>query len=701
MDLNRRFWTIVAAVGPALIVAAFAIVVVDLMNSIAATHAAETRTTSILNSTTSVLAIARASEASQHAYLLTGREAAIQPFRATPARLSREFNALGRLTANHPELRRQVILLRQAVNTDMRNLSALVAIQDNMGRDVALARTQQRWPERTDELSWRAKELQLQARSALQVESDRGRRAMRTGMTVLLVGSLLAGLLSILVVVLFSAYSEAQLNQERRFRALIEHAPDMVLLLAPNGTLKYSSPAVMRVLGYQASDHGEWNAVEAVHPDDLDIARRALQQVLRTPGEIVESEFRIRHKQGGWRNMQIWSRNLVQDPEVAGIVINGRDITATRAVEHQLQHAQKMEAVGRLAAGVAHDFNNVLTAIRGYSELLLAQLENHAEIRADAEEVRDAAIRGSALTKQLLLFSSREITQPKVVSVGKTISNIERMLRRLLGADIELAITVPPEDDAWVHLDPTQLEQVMMNLVVNARDAIPAGGTVDVEISSANDSVQIIVRDSGHGIDHESLPHIFEPFFTTKAKHVGTGLGLANVHRIVQHARGTITVTSSPGEGAEFVVTLPRVSPPQDKPVQASPLPEVPVSRGETILLAEDDAAVRRLAARLLRQQGHRVIEARDGMEALAIAAHEEVIDLLVTDLVMPELGGIELMQRLKAERPDLNVLLISGYTEDEIARRGISEAQFPFLSKPFTGVDLLAAVQSVLQPAA
>jgi two-component system, cell cycle sensor histidine kinase and response regulator CckA len=368
-----------------------------------------------------------------------------------------------------------------------------------------------------------------------------------------------------------------------------------------------------------------------------------------------------------------------------------------------------MEAVGRLAGGVAHDFNNELGVILGYTELLMRPA-GEAQ-RGKLEQIQKAAQRATGLTRQLLAFSRKQIVDPKVLDLNALLSDLEQMLRRLLGEDVGLAI-VPAADLGQVKADPGQLEQVVMNLCVNARDAMYDGGLLRIETANAElDAghaarhepiapgryVMLAVSDTGCGIEKEVLPKIFEPFFTTKAPGKGTGLGLAMVYGIVKQAGGHVWVYSEPGQGTTFKIYLPRI----DEPVVAPEVAETPMpsKAWETILLVEDEATLRAIAREILEEDGYRVIEAAGPHEAIEMAhRHPGPIHLLLTDVVMPGMNGRALAESLVIARPQLRVLYMSGYTDDVIAHRGVFESGAPFLAKPFTVLALLGRVRAVLE---
>ena len=504
---------------------------------------------------------------------------------------------------------------------------------------------------------------------------------------------------------------EALRSRERHFRSLIEMGQDVITVLEGDGDVRFASPSVERVLGYGQDELTGAYLFEYVHPDDVPSALEVFDRAIHAPGEPQWTEFRVRHRQGPWRTLETIATSLLHDPAVLGIVVNARDVTerkqaeeALRLSQQQFLQAQKMEAVGRLAGGVAHDFNNLLTAIRGNAELLLLDIPADDTRREDVEEIRRAAERAAALTRQLLAFSRRQVLQPRVLDLNAVVREMERMLRRLIGEDVEL-VTRLEATHGEVRADPGQLEQVLLNLAVNARDAMPGGGTLTVDTRAAELEeelkrnypyvipgryVMLSVSDTGHGMDRETRERAFEPFFTTKPAGRGTGLGLSTVYGIVKQSGGFIWIDSEAGRGTTVRIYLP----PVDEPARqaAPPAPEaVPTGGAETVLLAEDEETVRRLARRVLERGGYTVLEASDGEEALRVAeSYRGPIHLLVTDVVMPRLGGRDLAARLLARRPGLRVLYVSGYTEEAVQRHGVLDPGTGFVEKPFTA-DLLA----------
>jgi nitrogen-specific signal transduction histidine kinase len=403
--------------------------------------------------------------------------------------------------------------------------------------------------------------------------------------------------------------------------------------------------------------------------------------------------------------------------KVVGASKTARDLTAQRKAEGALRHteeqlrqAHKMEAVGRLAGGIAHDFNNVLSVILSYGQMLLADLKPGEPMRDDVEEIQKAGKRAADLTRQLLMFSRQQVLEAKVLDLNEVLTGMDKMLQRILGADVDL-VSLPVQPLGRVRADPSSVEQVIMNLVVNARDAMPTGGKLTMETGNVvldeayaqahlgvkpGPHVMLAVTDTGTGMDKATLTQIFEPFFTTKEIGKGTGLGLSTVFGIMQQSGGSVWVYSEPGEGTTFKVYFPRV----DASVEATRATEPPTTlRGsETILLVEDDDQVRVVVRGILRRSGYHVIEARNAGEALLHSEeHAGTIDLLLSDVVMPQMSGPALAKRLASVRPNMKVLCMSGYTDDSIVRHGVLEAHFAYLQKPITPEALTMKVREVL----
>ncbi len=455
---------------------------------------------------------------------------------------------------------------------------------------------------------------------------------------------------------------------------------------------------------------------DGVHPDDQANAKTRLAALLERPGASERTTLRRRDEHGSWRVMEVRATNLLDRAPLNGVLVNARDITEQTQLEEQLRQSQRMDAIGRLAGGVAHDFNNLLTVIRANTEFLLEDLEVSDRRRDDAEQIREAADRAAALTRQLLAFSRKQILDPRALDVNEVVQRVQPMLQRLIEEDITME-TLLGEGLGTVTADAGQLEQVLLNLVVNARDAMPDGGRILVETSgvvvtdagamvnervvdgalSEGRYVRLSVTDTGSGMTETVRARAFEPFFTTKPEGRGTGLGLSTVYGIVKQSGGYVTVRSSPGEGSTLAAFLPVSTAPESTTRDEHPAQEPLPGRG-IVLLAEDEAAVRMLAKRILEHRGYTVLQAANGMEALAIAtSFEGTIDLVLTDVVMPKMSGRALVEQLRRHRPTLSVVYMSGYTDDDIVRRGIASPGTGFVQKPFTSAGLLAAVREAL----
>ena len=471
------------------------------------------------------------------------------------------------------------------------------------------------------------------------------------------------------------------------------------------------SDNITRFIGYSVEEvlaDGWW--IAGVHPDDVARTLEAQNELART-GRMVY-EYRFRERSGRYRWIRDESRvvgdTFGEDAEVVGVWV---DVTERRQLEEQFRQAQKMEAVGRLAGGVAHDFNNLLTAITGYSDLLLMDLDPQDERRQDVAEIKRAAVAAADLTRQLLAFSRRQVLAPRIIDLNAVVSGAQKLLGRLIGEDVTVETRLDPAL-ASVRADPGQMEQVLMNLAVNARDAMPNGGRLTIETANvmvdtefaperpgpaAGPHVLMAVSDTGIGMDEATKARIFEPFFTTKEIGKGTGLGLATVYGIVKQSDGFIWVYSEPGKGSTFKVYLPRVDgPPESLETAARPARSL---RGtETIMVAEDTAAVRAVVRDVLERHGYTVVEAATGREAAQLAGRRPGgIDLLVTDVVMPELSGRDLVRELRTVKPDLKVLYMSGYTDDAVLRQGMLEPGAAFIQKPFRPDDLARRIRDLL----
>jgi len=493
---------------------------------------------------------------------------------------------------------------------------------------------------------------------------------------------------------------------EARFVSLVEQSSDVITIMQPNGKVLYESPAVERVFGYSVAEALGKKLGKYVHPEGKAEVMEVMGRLCKKPGLREHLEFRLLHKNGHYVDVEAVMTNLLDDPNIRGIVINSRNISerkqaeeALRESEVQLRQSQKMEAVGQLAGGVAHDFNNLLQVIIGYSDLLLTGIPAlDEESQAKVEEIGKAGHRAERLTRQLLAFSRKQVLQPKLLDLNTVVGDMDKMLKRLIGEHIEM-LTILAPGLGIVKADPGQVEQVLMNLAVNARDAMPAGGKLTIETGNVvldrqftqshravepGRYVMLAVSDSGIGMSEDVKGRIFEPFFSTKDKDKGTGLGLSTVYGIIKQSGGSIWAYSEPGQGTTFKVYLPCVS--QIADIVETTLASADHRGAETVLLVEDEDSVRQLASQILLMNGYRVLQASQGIEAVEVSRrHEGVIDLMVTDIVMPLMGGPELARSLALTRPDMRVLFMSGYADEAIIHRGVLQEQTAFLQKPFT----------------
>lgn len=518
---------------------------------------------------------------------------------------------------------------------------------------------------------------------------------------------------------LFTIYQQVQIHQIRRkmlereelFRLITESAVDMIAVIGSDGRRIYNSPSYEKILGYSLAELQSTSSLEQVHPDDQQKVKDAAEETWRT-GVGKRIEYRMRHKDGTWRLFES-TASAVQNRDGKGgkLIVVNRDVTEHRHLAEQFRQAQKMEAIGRLSGGVAHDFNNLLGVIIGYSEILQDSKDQPELFQTSVAEILKAGKSAASLTRQLLAFSRQQVLELQVLDLNSIVGDLGKMLRRLIGEDIQLSTNLEP-NLGRVKADRGQLEQVLLNLTVNARDAMPDGGRLLVETSNflmdevfvrkypypvqTGNYVLLKVSDTGTGMDAATQARMFEPFFTTKEKGKGTGLGLSTVYGVVKQTGGYIDVSSEVGVGTTFWIYLPCV----DAPVAANApvLVESSQAATETILLVEDDASLRLLTCNLLRLLGYIVLEAENGTHALEVAREtKREIHLLLTDVVMPGLGGRGLAKEFAKLRPRTKLLFMSGYTGQAVGESGSFGAGTFFIQKPFTRESLARKVREAL----
>ncbi len=507
------------------------------------------------------------------------------------------------------------------------------------------------------------------------------------------------------------AVQEGLRRSEKNLRSLVTNAPYGICRCDSAGQLLDANPALLAMLGYSSAKQLVGKHLAALSSDTQQWFELADHLRSATPFTGLIAEWL--RKDGSAIVVRVSGRTVSNGRKEKFFELFAEDVTERRALEQQLRQSQKMEAVGRLAGGIAHDFNNLLMVISGYSEFLLDRLGPEPALRGPAQEIAGAAVRATSLTRQLLAFSRKQMLAPKILDLNGVVTENLKMLTRVIGEDIDL-VMVPAVGLGAVRADAGQIEQVIMNLAVNARDAMPSGGKLTIETSNVSideesarlhpslkpgNYVMLAISDTGAGMDSETQSHIFEPFFTTKGPK-GTGLGLSTVYGIIKQSGGYIWVYSEPGRGTTFKIYLPRIAETAESIAQAaSPTESASVEPGtETILLVEDEANLRYLARQFLEKQGYRVLEAADGAVAIQLAvAHEAMIHLLLTDVIMPGMNGRELAQRILEIRPNIKVLYMSGYTENVIGRNGTLDAGIRLLQKPFTLRDLKSKVREVL----
>ncbi len=510
---------------------------------------------------------------------------------------------------------------------------------------------------------------------------------------------------------------EALRESEEKYRDLVENINDILYATDEKGIVTYIAPTIESLSGYAPSEIIGRPFYDFVYQEDVPFVLEKFQQDVS--GHTEPHEYRMVTKSGVVRWARTFSRPFFRETRAVGLRGVMTDVTdrkraeeESEALREQLRQSQKMEAIGRLAGGIAHDFNNLLTIIKGYSQLSLIELKEDTPLKGNIEHIHTATDRAADLVRQLLAFSRRQILEMRVLDLNTTLANLHNMLRRLIGEDIELTMVLA-EDLGRVKTDLGWIEQAIMNLVVNAKDAMPKGGkliieTANVELDEAyarahvavtsGRYVMIAVSDTGAGMTPEVRERLFEPFFSTKEKDKGTGLGLSTVYGIVKQSGGDIWVYSEPGKGSTFKIYLPRVYEPLEQP-REKVLGDELLRGSETILLVEDEEDVRKLALRVLERQGYKVLAARDGDEALLVCErHKDPIHLMLTDVVMPGMSGHEVAKRLEPSHPETKVLYMSGYTDNAIVLHGVLVQGVNYIQKPFTVDALTKKVREVLE---
>jgi len=500
-------------------------------------------------------------------------------------------------------------------------------------------------------------------------------------------------------------------ESEEKYRLLVENAGEAIFI-AQDEILKFCNPATERLTGYSKEELASISFVELIHPEDREMVLERYQKRLRNEKVETGYSFRVidRNGMGHWVYITSTITNWEGKPATLNFI---NDITSQKNLETQLRQAQKMEAIGTLAGGVAHDFNNLLTTIIGNAELALMQIHKGDPLNEYIEEIKNAGNTAASLTRQILTFSRKQIVQPKVLSINKVLHDMEKMLQRLIREDIEMVVDL--DSELWpVHIDPGQIEQVLMNLVVNAGDAMPEGGkllieTANVHLDSAyfrNHGVEdtpgayvmLAVTDNGTGMDEKIRDRIFEPFFTTKELGHGTGLGLSTVYGIMKQNNGYVWVYSEPGKGTTFKVYFPKAGTDIISDTEEQ-VDDNLLKGSETILVVEDSKTLLKMAQKMLEKYGYQILTAQNGIEAMEIfRGHDGPIHLILTDVVMPKMGGRDLAEKIQSEKPEVKFIYMSGYTDRAISDNGLLHKGVEFIQKPFAPRNLALKVREVLE---
>ena len=509
-------------------------------------------------------------------------------------------------------------------------------------------------------------------------------------------------------------------ENEELLHFIILNSSITLVIIDAEGFQRYVSPGAQKIFGFEISELEGKTLSDVIHPDDLQGVVDATKEAIAHPERTIIVEYRHIHKDNSWVYAEAVGQSFLHDPAISGIIASVRDISKRKQAEEestklheQLIQSQKMESVGRLAGGVAHDFNNMLGVILGYSEMALKDTKEGHPMHSALCEIQNAANRSAALTNQLLAFARKQTVSPKVLDLNVTVESMLTMLKRLIGENIDL-VWLPDNDLKKVKMDPSQLDQLLTNLCVNARDAITDTGKITIETNNTTIEeddlvvqpyhipgkyVSLTVSDNGCGMDEKTLSLMFEPFFTTKKEGFGTGLGLATTYGIVKQNNGFVVVDSAPGQGSTFKIYLPCHIAKESYMLTQTGAESVEPGN-ETILLVEDEPMILNMTTKMLERLGYLVLSASTPGEAICLASeHAGEIKLLITDVIMPEMNGRDLAKNLLSIYPDLKRLFMSGYTADVITHHGVLDNGVNFLQKPFTSNDLAAKVKSIIHP--
>lgn len=663
-------------------------------------------------------------------YLINKSPVFLDPYQKASTQIDPALDALRSLASGSVQERR-VDAVKSIYEDWVKYSQGIIAIRDR-GGDIQATNLNVRGEQLMDEMRVHLGFFIKTEEQLLSERSDQAQRTVSTTIGVVLALAItLGGLLALLskrqIVSVSESYKsalssaqnraealrkneQALIESEERYRKLVESTPQAIIVHRDEECLFANQSAAQLIKVPSPEDLIGRSILGIVHPEHHVLIQERTLGVMGG-AQAPLTEIKLLRTDKSIVNAEVVGIPFSFSGATAGLMVI-TDITGRRHLEEQLIQSQKMEAIGRLAGGIAHDFNNLLTAIIGYSQLLLRKYADDDRVRGDIEEIEKSGRRAAALTSQLLAFGRRQMLHPRVIDVKQIVSGMDGMLRSLIGESVEL-ITILNAKSGLIKADPGQIEQVLMNLVINARDAMPAGGKLIIEVQDvtlgedasyrrlgvkAGPYVAMSISDTGCGMDELTQSRIFEPFFTTKEVGKGTGLGLSTVYGIVKQSAGDIWVYSEPGKGTTFKVYLPRHLGNQDNRVVQQVKTTAPGGR-ETILLVEDEPAVKSLAARTLREAGYQVYEASNGVEAIKVSEgrSSEEIHLLLTDVVMPLMSGKEASSIFKAARPGSKVLFVSGYTDDAIIHHGVLDAGVAFLEKPFTPDGLLHKVRTVL----